>query len=256
MDPRKPGNFTYSNVDVCFLYEPFYIGKGCRDRYKSHTRLSYAATDRNTLKQNILNKIRTLGFNMLDYVITIPLTDCEQSAYICETTFINSIGMIHTKTGPLTNICNIGGGGPVLVGAENPNTNVVGTMNTTNKKKSISLKRTWREGRFVRKTLKHSDNTKQIISKHKKEFWLNGDNKQKHTDKWKKLWSNLEYKESRAATINNNWRVSSLSGEIIDIPNLTHFCRVHGMSYEVCRIKFRKGESYKGYTPLLPIINQ
>ena len=28
MDPRKPGKYTYDGLDICFLYEPFYIGSG------------------------------------------------------------------------------------------------------------------------------------------------------------------------------------------------------------------------------------
>jgi hypothetical protein len=250
MDPRRPGNFTYSDANVCFLYEPFYIGKGCKSRYKSHIYPSYAATDTNIIKQNFLNKIKAQGYNMLDYICIIPFTGSEQSAYIYETTLINSIGMLHNKTGSLTNICNIGGGGPVLLGVKNPNTNVKGVINITNQKKSVTLKNTWREGRFVRKILEHSDNTKLIISKHKKEFWTKDKNKEKHAEKWRKLWNKPGYKESRAARINNNWRVSSLNGDIIDIPNLTHFCNIHNISYEVCRIKFKRGECYKGYTPV------
>ena len=34
LDPRKPGRYEYK--DICFLYEPFYIGKGCGDRAKIH----------------------------------------------------------------------------------------------------------------------------------------------------------------------------------------------------------------------------
>ena len=28
LDPRKPGNYYYSGLTVCFLFEPFYVGKG------------------------------------------------------------------------------------------------------------------------------------------------------------------------------------------------------------------------------------
>ena len=28
LDPRKPGKYSYKGLNVSFLYEPFYIGKG------------------------------------------------------------------------------------------------------------------------------------------------------------------------------------------------------------------------------------
>ena len=39
LDPRKPGKYTYE--DLCFLYEPFYIGKGKNNRIDGHLYESY-----------------------------------------------------------------------------------------------------------------------------------------------------------------------------------------------------------------------
>ena len=36
LDPRKPGRYEYK--DICFLYEPFYIGKGKENRCYDHFR--------------------------------------------------------------------------------------------------------------------------------------------------------------------------------------------------------------------------
>ena len=36
LDPEKKGKFLYENLNVCFLYEPFYIGKGKNNRIKHH----------------------------------------------------------------------------------------------------------------------------------------------------------------------------------------------------------------------------
>lgn len=55
-DPRKPGKFIYEGVDICFLFEPFYIGKGTKNRYKVHIQSSYITIDTNYLKQNTLKK--------------------------------------------------------------------------------------------------------------------------------------------------------------------------------------------------------
>ena len=38
LDPRKPGAYEYE--DICFLYEPFYIGKGSKNRCYDHFRYS------------------------------------------------------------------------------------------------------------------------------------------------------------------------------------------------------------------------
>ena len=28
LDPRKPGRYIYDDINVSFLYEPYYVGKG------------------------------------------------------------------------------------------------------------------------------------------------------------------------------------------------------------------------------------
>ena len=38
LDPRKPGKYTYSTMS--FLFEPIYVGKGTKNRYKQHLRAS------------------------------------------------------------------------------------------------------------------------------------------------------------------------------------------------------------------------
>lgn len=129
---------------------------------------------------------------MLKYICIIPILGTEQEAYVYETFLISTIGIRSDSSGPLTNICKIGGGGPVLVGVNNPNTNIIGDINITNQKKSITLKKTWLEGRFIRDKHLHSDEAKESISRHKREFWTEGNHKQEHSEKWKKIWSDPE----------------------------------------------------------------
>lgn len=34
LDPTKPGKYEF--LETCFLYKPFYIGKGQKNRYLQH----------------------------------------------------------------------------------------------------------------------------------------------------------------------------------------------------------------------------
>ena len=43
LDPRKPGNYKYNNL--CFNYEPIYIGKGKGYRYRGHLYSNYKNTN-------------------------------------------------------------------------------------------------------------------------------------------------------------------------------------------------------------------
>lgn len=57
LDPRKSGQYEYN--DLCFLYEPIYIGKGKDKRYKKNN-------NRNEYFNNKINKIK---FSELEPVI-------------------------------------------------------------------------------------------------------------------------------------------------------------------------------------------
>ena len=52
LDPRKPGNFEYGEYN--FKFEPFYVGKGQRDRWKSHLQCKEGKKEKNTLIWEII----------------------------------------------------------------------------------------------------------------------------------------------------------------------------------------------------------
>jgi len=55
LDPRKSGRYCYDNI--CFTFEPFYIGKGKNDRWKNISgRTNYFKNKINKIRKNLLKK--------------------------------------------------------------------------------------------------------------------------------------------------------------------------------------------------------
>lgn len=107
LDPRKPGKFEYS--DFCFLYEPFYIGKGSGRRINRHLCDDKKELSRNFFKTNIINKInKELGLKPFILKLKINLT--EKEAFDLEKKLIQEIGRRDKKLGTLTNLTNGGEG--------------------------------------------------------------------------------------------------------------------------------------------------
>lgn len=100
LDPRKSGNYCYS--DVCFNYEPIYVGKGCGLRYFSHIRESTTWNIPKNLKHKKINKIINDCGNLPFIVI---LTHGSEGGILAlEEKYINEIGTVIKGTGPLCNI--------------------------------------------------------------------------------------------------------------------------------------------------------
>lgn len=106
LDPRKPGNFRYGDIE--FDFEPFYVGKGIGSRYLSHIYVA-KKTEESTHK---LNKIRKIikEENELP-IIEFPFFGLDEStAFEKEIELITDIGRIDLSTGPLVNLTNGGDG--------------------------------------------------------------------------------------------------------------------------------------------------
>ena len=69
LDPRKPGMFEYGQHS--FNYEPFYVGKGCKNRIYDSMTLKDSRKCKNHFKRNKINKIKAEG----NYVISLKLYD-------------------------------------------------------------------------------------------------------------------------------------------------------------------------------------
>ena len=103
LDTRKPGCYIYDELN--FDYEPIYVGKGKKSRYKKH--LSLRLNMENHFYHK-LNKIINEGFNP-EIIITKDNIN-ENEAFEYEIELIKKIGRIIDNTGTLTNLTTGGEG--------------------------------------------------------------------------------------------------------------------------------------------------
>lgn len=95
--------YVYEYIDPRNM-QPFYVGKGTRDRYLSHLRETEEATS-NLKKWRKINKIRSEGLEPLINIIVDNIED-EETAYDIEEEYIIKYGREGFEpNGILTNIC-------------------------------------------------------------------------------------------------------------------------------------------------------
>lgn len=100
LDPRRPGRYTYENLNISFLYAPLYVGKGSTDRIFAHLRNSHL--NDGTPFHNVLRKIVEENLDPIYFKIEKELS--EENSYRLENHFIQSIGKIVDGTGCLLNV--------------------------------------------------------------------------------------------------------------------------------------------------------
>lgn len=91
LDPTKPGKYSYESIS--FMYEPFYVGKGTRNRDVSHLRSRH--------KTPFHDKLRTLEHPLILRVQSLLTHD---NAFYVEKELVDQIGRRSTNTGPLLNM--------------------------------------------------------------------------------------------------------------------------------------------------------
>lgn len=105
LDPDKPGKYNYG--ELSFDNEPFYIGKGTKNRCYSGIR------DR--IKSPKTSKIKSLiDSGKFPIIIKIFQNLSNDESCKLEIETIKKIGRINLKTGPLTNLTDGGTGGTGL----------------------------------------------------------------------------------------------------------------------------------------------
>lgn len=121
LDTRKPGKYEYNGTSYCFLYEPFYIGKGRNKRYKEHLaeakkvisgKLNRGNRNKQGTNWHKVNKILSIYKTTQEWPQIVFLNDglSEKEAFDIEAKHIVSIGRYDLKTGQLTNMSDGGGG--------------------------------------------------------------------------------------------------------------------------------------------------
>ena len=110
MDPRRSGKYYYENIEICFLYEPFYIGRGCGDRYLDHLKeVLKNKKAYNRIKSGKISNI--LKCNLSPFISFLELNIDKCIANIKEIYYIRNIGRVDLNTGPLSNLSSGGEGG-------------------------------------------------------------------------------------------------------------------------------------------------
>jgi hypothetical protein len=102
-DPRRVNYLYFPDIG----FEPFYVGKGSKNRYLDHLHEKHT---KNRIKASKIQKIRTEGFEPIIVKISENLSEID--AYNLEAKLITEIGRIILKTGPLSNLTD-GGRGPI-----------------------------------------------------------------------------------------------------------------------------------------------
>lgn len=131
LDPRKPGKFQY--LEYSFEYEPFYIGKGHKNRMYFHRHL----LGKNNLKNGILSKLKAL--NLEPIILKVKENICEIQAFELEKQLIALIGRRDLKKGPLANMTNGGEGAAGSLGCGGEKNPMYGKTHTEETRKRISL---------------------------------------------------------------------------------------------------------------------
>lgn len=167
LNPLKPGKFRYvcpSGKVVCFKHEPFYVGKGKKERNKSHIeQANYGVTKNHKL--NTIRSILNMGSNPI--ILTTNAKASEWLALAFEVDLIAGIGRKDKKLGPLANLTD-GGDGP---SGYTHSTETRRKMSKDRKgrklsKESITKREQTRKSRiYVKHPRKHSEEHKANISK-------------------------------------------------------------------------------------------
>jgi hypothetical protein len=153
-DNRKSGNYEFS--DMCFLYEPFYIGKGKYTERRKYSRAKQHLNEkrnRNVFKNGKINHIKE-ECGCIPFIEILYDNISEEEAILHEKELIAKIGRYNIGNGPLTNLTDGGEGSSGYIQSKE-----------TKDKRVESLKKS-----TLMETLK-SEKYKNQLSKRAKEWW-------------------------------------------------------------------------------------
>lgn len=228
LDPRKPGNYKYDNID--FSYEPIYIGKGRRNRLYEH--LHSNSLKKNSFKNNKIKNI--LKENFKPIIIKLKENLTEQDAFSLEKEYISKIKRY--PEGPLTNLTD-GGEGPTGLkhtpeAKEKMSNTWFGNADPWNKGKKMSEE--------YRKTLSDA-HLGQIIPESTRLAVSKAHKGKKQTVEW------IEKKVN--SMCKKTYKLVSPEGKEYIIKNYNKFCKEHNLSTgSISNVLSKKYKQYNGWT--------
>lgn len=106
LDPTKPGDYLYG--DFYFTHEPFYVGKGRKNRHRIHLLKVKRGNYKNLPKYHTIKRIIDLGIEPI--IIKYSENMNENDSFFLEKDMIQTIGRRDILTGPLRNLTDGGEG--------------------------------------------------------------------------------------------------------------------------------------------------
>lgn len=216
LDPRKPGNYKYNDLE--FSFEPIYIGKGKNNRLYQHTKL-YNLNRYDSYKDRKLKKIINEGLKPI--IIKLKENLVEQEALSLEKEYISKIKRY--PDGPLTNLTDGGEG-------------ISGLKHTPEAKEKMS--KTWFNGSPWNTGMKMSEEHCDKLS-----ISHLGHKPSKETIKKLskirkgKLKSEEHKQKIQESLCKNTYRIISPEGQEFVVKNYNKFCKEHNLSSStMCRI--------------------
>ncbi len=220
LDPRKTGNYTYS--DMCFYYEPFYVGKGSGRRLNKH--LTPSKSETTSFYRRKIDKIFQAGLTPIG--IKLEKFEIEKEALDCEVKMIASIGRICEKTGPLTNLTS-GGDSPVM------SAETRAKISASNKGRSSPLKGMHLE-----------DKSKLKISINNARYWAGKQPSPEKILKEKTTKASRKYKMNKC----KYKAISPTGDEYIIEDTMERFCKEHGLTRtKMISLSSGKIKAYRGW---------
>ena len=221
LDPRKPINLVVD--ELTFNFEPFYIGKGKKDRLMTHLTDTRSG---NFLKRQKIERIKLAGYSPI--IIKLAEHLSEDDALSLEKRLISSIGtkwrIKEIPSGPL---CNMTSGGE-------------GYSLSEEQKQKLREQNSRERNKMFGQS--HSESARRLISEYRKKF--------KHAEETK-----AKYRESRKNGNNNNarrWIVILPTEEQIKVFDLAGYCEENGFSYGTLYNSYKRSQAItrgklKGY---------
>lgn len=242
--------YVYCYKDPITLL-PFYIGKGSKDRATFHLKLISSNLHKNKYFSNTVKKLRSEGLEPIIEIIENNLQEVD--AYSLESLLIEQYGRkLYDENGILCNLTK-GGIGPVgykhsIDDKAKMKTNFNNSPEANNNRRLSKLGK------------KHDQETKDKMANSKR-----GVPKSlihiEHMKKPKTYKDKEAFCKSRSKSLQDNqnralsWKVTSPTGEIFIVENLSIFCRERGFKTFLKEIPSIKGIA-KGWSAVkLKIIN-